>query len=354
MHIVFTGGGTAGHVMPNLPLIKRFQERGWRVSYIGSGAQMERKLLSSSEVDYRVVCTGKLRRYLTFKNILDAVKVFIGIVQAFWLVRRLRPDIVFSKGGFVAVPVVLGSWLNRVPVVVHESDLSSGLANKISYPVARKICVTFLETAKHLPEHKTVCTGALVRAEIACGNAPAGRDFCGFSEEKPILLVMGGSQGAAKINETVGAALPELLRSFQLVHLCGAGNLVAAYDGLAGYRQFEFLGAPLFNVLAAADLAISRAGSNSLLELLVLRLPHLLVPLGTTGSRGDQLENAAMAEQNGWSLVLQEEDLSVDSLVSRVQQLQLERLQRQQAMASFQAQDAVVAIEGVLNEVLGI
>lgn len=352
MHIVFTGGGTAGHIMPNLPLIHRFQARGWQVSYIGSGAKIELDLVLPTRATYHRIYTGKLRRYITLANLLDGFKVLIGVVQAWRLLRLLRPDIVFSKGGFVAVPVVVAGWLNRIPVVAHESDFSSGLANRISYPMVKRICVTFPETAKHLPADKVVCTGAPVRPEILSGDAVSGRTLCGFSEEKPVLLVMGGSQGAANINRTVREALPGLLIDFQLVHLCGEGNMAADCEGLAGYRQFEFLNEPMGDVMAAADLAISRAGSNSLLELAALRLAHLLIPLGMVGSRGDQLENAAMSERAGWSLVLQEDALNAESLMAWVKRLQLERDKLRAAMADFQVGNAAAAIEGVLDEVL--
>lgn len=347
--IVFTGGGTAGHVTPNLPLIAHYQTQHWEVHYIGSGANIELDLINPTGATYHRIKSGKLRRYLTLRTLVDAVKVLIGIAQAFVLLRRLRPAVVFSKGGYVAFPVVLAGWLNRIPVVIHESDLSPGLANRMSFPLARKICVTFAETCVSLPPAKTIHTGAPVRTQLLTGNAEQGLRFCNLDGRLPLLLIIGGSQGARLINEVVRAALTELLSAFQVVHLCGAGNIALELEERSGYRQFEFVGAELGDVLAATTLVISRAGAGSLLELLSLKLPHLLVPLGTQGSRGDQLENAALAERHGWSLVLQESCLKPDALVQKISELFTQREQFRTSMASFPQADAVSAIAGVID-----
>lgn len=348
MRILFTGGGTAGHVTPNLPLIRRFLARDWQVDYIGSGSELERSLVSETEAVYHQIKTGKLRRYLTLANLRDCLFVMVGLVQAWWILLRLKPQVVFSKGGYVAFPVVVAAWLHRIPVIAHESDLSPGLANRLSSPFVRRICTTFPDTNKSFAAAKVVCTGAPVRPELLTGVAARGRAHCDFSAERPVLLVTSGSQGSRQINQVLREALPGLLETFQVVHLCGANHLSGEHQDLAGYRQFEFLQHELGDVLAATDLVVSRAGSNTLVELLALGLPNLLIPLGTTASRGDQLENAAMSERNGWSLVLREEDLTADTLVARLDELYEARDAWRAALGSFKLQNAVDLIEQLL------
>lgn len=346
--IVFTGGGTAGHVIPNLPLIHRFYARGWRVDYIGSGSALERDLIAPTEAVYHKISTGKLRRPFTFVSLCGSLRVVLGLIQAFWLLLRLRPTVVFAKGGYVSLPVVVSSWLNRVPVIAHESDLSPGLANRLSYPFVRKICTTFPETLQG--KKKALYTGALIRPELLHGDRDKGLAYCGFSYAKPMLLVLGGSQGARAINRILRTSLSRLLPGFQVAHVCGAGNLSAQQAALEGYRQFEFLGDAFPDVLAAASLAVSRAGSNALVELLALRLPHLLIPLNKTASRGDQIENAGMAEGNGWSMVLQEADLTEDGFMQALTALYANRSRWRNALRSFSVGHAVDEIDRLLFE----
>lgn len=334
--------------MPNLPLIERFQAAGWEVHYIGSGQSFECTLVGATGAIYHAINTGKLRRYFTLVNVVDALRVVIGILQACWLLVKIRPKIIFSKGGYVSFPVVVGGWLNRIPVVAHESDLSPGLANLLSYPFVKKICTTFADTGAKLPSAKVVQTGTPIRPEIFTGVAKKGLAYCQFSSHLPVLLVIGGSQGARQINQAIRDSMPGLLEKFQVVHICGVGNLSSEHNGLTGFRQFEFLQEELPDVLAAADLVVSRAGSNSLVELLALRLPHLLIPLSKVASRGDQLENAAMTERNGWSMVLQEHDLNADSLMAALAQLLNELASRRKALMSFNDFNAVNAVEALL------
>ncbi|MBW7477084.1 undecaprenyldiphospho-muramoylpentapeptide beta-N-acetylglucosaminyltransferase [Paenibacillus oenotherae] len=348
--IMFTGGGSAGHVTVNIALIPRFLEEGWSVDYIGSEHGIERELVSSiANVAYHPIATGKLRRYMDWQNVKDPFKVMKGVLQAYRLIRRGKPSVIFSKGGFVSVPVVLAAWLNKVPVIIHESDLTPGLANVISIPFAAGVCTTFPETAEHLKRDKCHYVGAIIREEISRGDAERGRAFCGFSERKPVVLIMGGSLGARSINESVRQALPALARQFQIVHLCGKGGIDASISH-PGYMQFEYIHEGLQDVLAMSDLVISRAGSNSIFEFLSLSKPMLLIPLSKEQSRGDQLLNARSFEKSGFCEVLYEEQLTGEALVSALKQLYDSRHYYIDNMRKREARDALPAVYELISK----
>lgn len=324
--IVFTGGGTAGHVMPNLALAPQLRARGWTLHYIGSATGPEKGLAEGAGIPFHAVATGKLRRYFSWRNFTDPARVVGGAFQALSLLGKLKPDVVFSKGGFVAVPVVYAARLRGIPVVLHESDLTPGLANRLCLPLCRRVCVSFPETLEHLPASsraKGALTGSPIRPGLFSGDRAAGLRYLGFTGDKPVLLVMGGSLGAKAVNEALRANLSWILESHQVVHLCGKGWLSTdpAHAQAAGYRQFEFLGAELPDVLAAADLVVSRAGANSLFELLALRKPMLLIPLPGRASRGDQILNAESFALRGLAHVQLQDTLTADSLRSALQQL---------------------------------
>lgn len=347
--IVFTGGGTAGHVTPSFAIIRHFQSLGWVVHYVGSTTGMEEALVSPLGVSFHSIPTGKLRRYLSLENLFDVFRILFGIWRAYWLCRRLRPRVVFSKGGYVSFPFVMGAWLNRVPVVAHESDLTPGLANRLAYPFVRRICVTFEQTQRYLDSERCVYTGTPVREELLNGDVAAGRRFLGFDDRKPIVLFVGGSLGARRLNEVVRAGLTQLTEDFQVVHIAGAGNLDSARDETPGYRRFEYLADPYADVLAAADIVVSRAGANSVYELLLLAKPHVLVPLPLTASRGDQIENADYARERGLSDVIADVELTAERLLDALQAL-LSRLdERRRALEQFEAPSSVALITALLE-----
>ncbi len=317
--IVLTGGGSAGHVIPNIALIPTLIQAGWSVAYIGSVSGIEREIIESlGHVKYHPIATGKLRRYIDLKNLKDPFRVLLGVAQSYRLLRRIKPDMVFSKGGFVSVPVILGSRLNRIPVIIHESDMTPGLANRISIPFATKVCVTFPETLEHLPKHKAEYTGSPIRADIVEGQASRGRERCGFHTQLPVLMVMGGSLGSQAINRRIRESLDVLLKRFQVVHICGKGNIEELHKATRGYQQFEYINEGLPDILAMADLVVSRAGSNSIFEFLALKKPMLLIPLTLQASRGDQILNAQSFEKMGYCRVLYEEDISQSSLYQAI------------------------------------
>jgi UDP-N-acetylglucosamine--N-acetylmuramyl-(pentapeptide) pyrophosphoryl-undecaprenol N-acetylglucosamine transferase len=317
--IVLTGGGTAGHVSPNIALLSSLQKSGWQVEYIGSYDGIERQLITDIGTTYHGIASGKLRRYIDFQNFTDPLNVIKGIFEAFWLLRKIKPTVVFSKGGFVTVPVILASWLNRIPVIIHESDLTPGLANKISMPFATKICVTFPETLIYVP--KAICTGLPIRQEMLSGDAAAGMNLCGFDRSLPILLVIGGSTGSQRINQVVRSCLDRLTAKFQIVHACGKGQSDRELEDRQNYQQFEYLGAELADILAMADVVVSRAGANAIFEFLALQKPNLLIPLSKAASRGDQILNANSFAKLGYSAVLAEEELTEESLVESIDRL---------------------------------
>lgn len=342
--IVLTGGGTAGHVTPNLGLIPHLRATGYEIHYLGTAEGIERELVGNlPEVTYHTITAGKLRRYLDLKNLSDPFKVVKGAAQAGRLMGKIKPEVVFSKGGFVSVPVVLGAASHRVPVVLHESDLTPGLANKLCIPFAKKVLTSFPETARQLGD-KGVYTGAPVRESLLQGDPARGRKIAGLAAGKPILLSMGGSQGAQAVNALLRQALPSLLPRYQVIHLCGKGNLDEALVNTRGYYQTEYASDELPHLMAAADMILSRAGSNSIFELLALQKPNLLVPLPLSASRGDQLDNARSFEQQGFSMVADQDSLTPGSLAAAVDALYAQRQRFAKAMAEAEGANGLMRI----------
>ncbi len=350
--IVLTGGGTAGHVTPNVALLPGLRLLGYEIHYIGTRSGIESRLVEKEKVPFHPVFAGKLRRYIDLKNISDLFLIGAGFIQSFVLLSRLRPEVVFSKGGFVSCPVVWSAWLLGIPVVLHESDLTPGLANRLSIPFARKICYSFPETVEHLAANKAVHTGLPVRASLREGDAETGRRLCGFHGNRPTILVMGGSLGSLSINNAVRGSLPGLLRIFDVCHICGKGNLDRNISE-ESYRQFEYVTDELPHLFSAADLFIGRAGATTLFELLTLRKPGLLIPLPSGASRGDQILNARSFERQGFSAVLREEDLSPATLSREIEKAFSGRLKMVDAMNACRVPDGVPAVLSVITTVAG-
>lgn len=323
--IVLTGGGTAGHVTPNIALLPHLKDAGFEVFYMGSYDGIEKRLIADFDIPYYGIATGKFRRYLDPKNFTDPFRVLKGYSEAKKYLKEIKPDVVFSKGGFVSVPVVRAAAALKIPCIIHESDMTPGLANKLCAPVATKICCNFPETLAMLPKDKAVLTGSPIREELSSGNKINGLDMCGFTANKPVVMVIGGSQGAASVNKAVRAALPKLLKDFQVVHLCGKEKVDNLLLNVEGYKQFEYLKSELKDIFAMADVVISRAGANAICELLALNKPNILIPLPSAKSRGDQLLNARSFESQGFSIVIDEDYLTEDLLVEKVQELYCSR-----------------------------
>lgn len=346
--IVLTGGGTAGHVTPNLALLPTLKERGYEIHYIGSYNGIERKLVESANVSYDGISSGKLRRYFDLKNFSDPFRVVKGYAEARKLLKKYRPDVVFSKGGFVAVPVVLAAKHFKIPTIIHESDMTPGLANKICIPSATKVCCNFPETLQYLPQDKAVLTGSPIRKELLEGDRLTGLTYTGLSAAKPIILVIGGSLGAVTINNAVRSLLPKLLDEYQVIHICGKGHLDESLIGRAGYVQYEYVDAPLRHLFAAADLMLSRAGANSICEILALRKPNVLVPLSAAASRGDQILNARSFQKRGFSTVLGEENMTDETLYEAISGTYESRRKFTDMMSKSTLSDAVDIITNLI------
>lgn len=319
--IILTGGGTAGHVTPNIALLPRLKELQYDIHYIGSYNGIEKELIEQLGIPYHGISSGKLRRYFSVQNFTDPFRVIKGFSEAKRLVKILKPDVIFSKGGFVSVPVVLAGKSRHVPTIIHESDMTPGLANKISIPSAAEVCCNFPETLDLLPEGKAVLTGSPIRQELLSGDRFKAKELVGFTSDKPVIMVMGGSLGSVAVNEAVRSILPELLKDFQVIHLCGRGKVDATLNGLDGYVQYEYIKDELKDLFALTDIVISRAGANAICELLALHKPNLLIPLSANASRGDQILNARSFERQGYSKVLEEEELSPELLLKTIRDL---------------------------------
>lgn len=344
MKIVLTGGGTAGHVTPHLSLIPQLQKQGYDVHYIGTRDGIEANMISSlPSVTYHCIQSGKLRRYFSLQNFTDPFRVLIGAFQSLLLMLKLKPDVCFSKGGFVSVPVVIGAWLCRVPTVCHESDLTPGLANRICTRFANKVATTFPECAKLIGE-KGIHTGTPLRPELFSGDRQKGLALCGFDGSKPVLLMTGGSLGAQRINTALRAALPALLPHMDILHLCGKGNLDENLLQTTGYCQKEFLSSEMPDALAVADAVLSRAGSNTLSELLALHKPMLLIPYPMGASRGDQIQNAKSFQKQGIADVLMQEDMTPKTLTECVLDLMNHRAEKKAVLEQYPIQDGTQAV----------
>lgn len=348
--IIMTGGGTAGHVTPNIALMPALKEAGFDIEYIGSINGMEKGLIEATGTPYHGISSGKLRRYFDWKNFSDPFRVLKGYGQAVSLMKKIKPDVVFSKGGFVSVPVVLAAKHCHIPAIIHESDITPGLANKIAIKGAKKVCCNFPETMKYLPADKAVLTGSPIRRELFTGNAENAIRLCNFKDHsKPVLLIIGGSLGSKIVNEAVRKVLPELLEKFYVIHLCGKGNLDNSLSGTIGYAQFEYASSELTDMFALADMAISRAGANSICELLALHKPNILIPLSAAASRGDQVLNANSFKKQGFSYVLEEEHLTAESLLRAVEEVYDNRQKYIDAMAQSGQMDSIGTIVDLIK-----
>lgn len=349
--IILTGGGTAGHVTPNIALLPSLRELDFDIRYIGTYNGMEKGLIEKENIPYSGISSGKLRRYFDLKNFTDPFRVIKGYSEARHILKSYKPDIVFSKGGFVSVPVVVAAHRLHIPIVVHESDITPGLANKLCFPYAAKICCNFPETLNYLPKEKSVLTGSPIRAELLSGSKAAGLALTGFSGSKPVLLIIGGSLGSVKINTSVRSCLADILSTFDIIHICGKGNIDHALTTTNGYKQYEYVSAELKDLFALSDVVISRAGANTICELLALKKPNILIPLSSAASRGDQVLNAASYKKQGFSCVLTEDELTDSSLLAAIHDTYKNRDSYIEAMSKSNTSNGVESVMSIIKSI---
>ncbi len=347
--IVLTGGGTAGHVTPHIAIIPRLKEMGYEISYIGTYDGIEKKLIEDIGIPYYGISSGKLRRYFSWKNFTDPARVLKGFREAKKILKEIKPDVIFSKGGFVTVPVVFAASKLKIPIVIHESDMTPGLANKLALPKADRVCCNFPETRDTFPEGIATVTGTPIRPELFSGNAENAFKVCGFTEKKPTVLVVGGSTGSVSVNNAIRNCLPKLLTEYNVIHICGKDKTDPIFNGMPGYAQFDYVKKELTDMFALSDLVISRAGANAICELHALHKPNILIPLPLKQSRGDQILNAQSFEKCGYSKVIMEEDIEDDTIVNAVHEVFKNKDKYIEAMSRDREADAITLITGIID-----
>lgn len=349
--IMFTGGGTSGHITPNIAIINELKKEN-EIVYVGGKNSMEENLINKEGIDFYGIASGKLRRYKSKENFVDVFRILKGTIQSIRLMFKLKPDLVFSKGGYVSSPVVWAAFLKRVPIIVHESDMTPGLSNRLSMPFAKKVCYTFPETEKYLKGTKNIETGMPIRSEILTGDAEKGLKHCDFVKDMPVVLVVGGSLGSKTINRQVRSSLNDLLKRYQVCHICGKGGIDNSLLDLEGYKQFEYVTVNLANLLKMADVVISRAGATFIFEIVSLKKPNILIPLSLNASRGDQILNAKAFEEAGYSQVVSEEQLEKISIYTVVDQVYENRQGYIDTMESRKTKNGTKKIVTVIKSLL--
>ncbi len=340
--ILFTGGGTAGHVTPNIALMNLLKEK-YEFSYIGSNNGLEKKLIAPI-CPYYPITTTKLRRSFTFKNLLIPFDLIKGIRESTFVLEKIKPDAVFSKGGYVSLPVVLGAKSLNIPVYTHESDLTFGLANKFITPFCKKIFTAFPETVKG---KKTVYSGAILNDKLFTTSKENALKKFSLDGKKPILCVLGGSQGSKAINKAIRNCLSELTPKFDVLHLTGKGNLDKSLDGVNGYKQIEFT-TDMASVYAITSVTVTRAGANTLFELLKKGIPSLAIPLPKGNSRGDQIQNAEYFYKKGLINLLYENSLTDKSLTTAIYSTYSNRFNYERALKNAELKDGAKFIADFL------
>ena len=348
--IALVGGGTAGHITPNIALMEELKKRNYEIIYIGSKGGMEEGIMYKLHIPFFGITVDKLRRYFDLKNLMIPFNVFKGFNEATKILKEQKVDIIFSKGGYVAVPVVVAASRLNIPIISHEADITPGLANKIASPFSKVICCNFEETAKSFGK-KGVHTGSPIRKAILNGDKKKANDFLNFAEKKPILFITGGSLGSKYINSLIRRNLDKLLSSFNVVHQCGRGNLDESINK-EGYRQYEIIDENLADIFAVSSMVISRAGANIIFELLALKKPNLLIPLSKKASRGDQILNANSFEKKGYSVVLaeEEEDKYPQRFFEKLDELDKKKKEMIDKMSEAKESDAINRICDIIDK----
>lgn len=349
--VLFTGGGTKGHILPNLPLIESLKCNRYKVAYIGERNGIEEHIVSPFVDSFYSIFCGKFRRYFSLKNITDVIRIVLGILQSIIFVHRIKPSLVFSKGGFVSFPVVVASWVMRVPVIIHESDLTLGLTNKLCLPFAKRLCVAFPSTLEHISNTiSSHYTGVPIRAELS--QTAAIHSALPPVINLPRLVIFGGSQGARPLNEWVASHVDQLLQHFQVVHILGSKGDLSDCAVHEHYYPFIDILDAFPALLKSADVVMCRSGATTIHELLHLMIPNVLVPLPTYASRGDQLENAEWCRTHRVSEVIYQNDLSNSDTIDRILRTLEQKEQYKTNMIRLDRPDPVSAILTIMHPFL--
>lgn len=354
MRIVLTGGGTAGHVLPNIAIIEKIRKQ--EISYIGEKNSVEERLIKEQGINFYGIHAGKFRRYFDWRTIFDIAKAPLGFFEALVILKKIKPEIIFAKGGYVSVPVAFAARALKIPVWLHESDVSPGLANRIISRFAKKIWLSFEESRRFFEKKNVEVVGNPIRDWIAEGSRELGYKLTGFNEKKPVVLIIGGSSGALVLNKLVYKILNELLEKTQVIHITGGVGHGVEDKKHQAYRAFTYLEEGLAQGYAIADLIVSRAGSGAIFEALAVKKPLLLIPLPASASRGDQIENAEVCVKHGWALSLDQDTLTPKDFLQQIleflhdEKLRANIVKNQQA-AHFQnaAQKIATALTSIGN-----
>ena len=326
--VIFTGGGSGGHIIPGIAVARQLLAMaaagtGGDISllWLSTRAAGERRLIEDAGIETVPILSGKLRRYLSLRNLLDIIRIAAALFQSLLILRKYRPLLLFSKGGFVSVPPVYAARMLGIPVIIHDSDVDPALSTRLCAGIAQRILIPFEESAAYYaPKYrgKLSVTGNPLRYDIDRGNRDAGRSFCSFPAdmELPVLLVVGGSKGAGRINQLVAPILPELCSMMYVIHITGDAEKECTHPR---YAAFSFVGEAYPDLLALADLVVTRGGAGALWECAVCGKPMIILPKSSAnGSRGDQERNAARFSAHGAAVVLDEKKVDAETLKNAI------------------------------------
>ncbi|MDH5682395.1 MAG: undecaprenyldiphospho-muramoylpentapeptide beta-N-acetylglucosaminyltransferase [Spirochaetota bacterium] len=374
LKLALTGGGSGGHTVPAMTVYQGFAQyarennQDFHSVYLGSRDGIEREVAVEANIPYHIIATGKLRRYFSLKNITDIFRILKGVCDSFWILRRVRPDIVFSTGGFVSVPVVMAARMLSIPVVIHEQTSSVGLANKIAAKFARKVCVSFPSSEKYFPREKVILTGLPLRKILRSGKAETCFERFSLDTSLPLLYVTGGSQGSHKINTMIREKLSDLLENCNLIHQCGKSpnhndfeELKALRETLPGAVRHRYVLKDFVNedelkdIYAGSSLLLGRSGAGTVNECLSLSLPAIFIPLAIA-TRNEQYHNARILSDLGGGIILSEAELTADTLFAEIKRLisdsgELKRMK--ESLKKYSREDSTEMIIKVLSDTAG-
>jgi len=350
--VFFTGGGTGGHVFPALAIIDELDKSVYDIAWIGSKKGMEYKIITDAGIKFYSIPSGKLRRYFSILNLLDIFKIIAGFFASFILLAKQRPELVFSKGGYVTVPPIIAAKILNIKSITHESDMTPGLATRINSRFVNKILLPYENTRKYFKDsmkEKIIVTGNPVRKDFFYADNTIGKEIMGFNNSKPVLLILGGSLGAQEINDLISESLDLLLEEFNIYHQMGEANFKESEKD--NYKTVPFIKRDIAHLIAASDIVISRSGASAVWEFASVGVPSILIPL-IAGSRGDQLFNANYAVEKNISLILKGNDVNISNLLELINLIKLKRGEMINSMNEFKTFNASKKISKVIGDIL--